>query len=71
MEIQNRYFSKSLLLSTFAIGIFLTTTMAISTTAHHAFGAEFDPNRPVLLTGRSRARRMGQPSHMDPHGNHQ
>ena len=51
MEIQKRCFSKSLLLSTFAIGIFLTTSMAISTTAHHAFGAEFDPNRPVLLTG--------------------
>jgi len=51
MEIQKRYFSKSLLLYTVAIGIFLTTTMAISTTAHHAFGAEFDPNRPVLLTG--------------------
>ena len=31
--------------------MFLTTSMAISTTAHHAFGAEFDPNRPVLLTG--------------------
>ena len=51
MEIQKRYFSKSLFLYTVAIGIFLTTTMAISTTAHHAFGAEFDPNRPVLLTG--------------------
>lgn len=51
MEIQKRCFSKSLLLYTVAIGVFLTTTMAISTTAHHAFGAEFDPNRPVLLTG--------------------
>lgn len=51
MEIQKQCFSKSLLLYTVAIGVFLTTTMAISTTAHHAFGAEFDPNRPVLLTG--------------------
>ena len=51
MEMQKRCFSKSLLLYTVAIGIFLITTMAISTTAHHAFGAEFDPNRPVLLTG--------------------
>jgi len=51
MEIQKRCFSKSLLLYTVAIGIFLITAMAISTTAHHAFGAEFDPNRPVLLTG--------------------
>lgn len=51
MEIQKRCFSKSLLLYTVAIGVFLITTMAISTTAHHAFGAEFDPNRPVLLTG--------------------
>ena len=51
MEIQKRCFLKSLLLYTVAIGIFLITTMAISTTAHHAFGAEFDPNRPVLLTG--------------------
>ena len=51
MEIQKRCFSKSLLLYTVAIGVFLITAMAISTTAHHAFGAEFDPNRPVLLTG--------------------
>ena len=34
-----------------AAGVLLLVTAAAPVLAHHAFGAEFDPNRPVLLRG--------------------
>lgn len=34
-----------------AIAIGGVLTAAVPSSAHHAFGAEFDPNRPVLLRG--------------------
>jgi len=33
------------------IGAFLVTLAAPSMSAHHSFAAEFDANKPVLLTG--------------------
>ena len=34
-----------------AIGVLVSGPATIPIVAHHAFGAEFDPNRPVLLKG--------------------
>ncbi len=34
-----------------AAGLLLATAATTPVIAHHAFGAEFDPNRPVLLRG--------------------
>jgi hypothetical protein len=39
-------------LSLAMIAISLTLSAAMPLLAHHAFGGEFDPNRPVLLKGR-------------------
>jgi hypothetical protein len=39
-------------LGTLLAGIAFVTATATPASAHHAFGGEFDPNRPVLLKGK-------------------
>ena len=39
-------------LGTLLAGIAFVTAAATPASAHHAFGGEFDPNRPVLLKGK-------------------
>ena len=51
MRSDRRYLSLASLRVVASVGILLTITLAATVSGHHAFGAEFDPNRPVLLRG--------------------
>ena len=49
-----------------AAGAALAFATAVPVVAHHAFGAEFDANRPVLLKGKVVKVELGEPARVDP-----
>src|SRR3989454_3666783 len=59
----------NLYLAVLAVALLLAASMPLI--AHHAFGSEFDPNRPVLLKGKGGEGRMGKSPHLDPRGSHE
>ena len=54
------------------LALVMTASSIVGTqvAAHHAFGAEFDPNRPPNTSRPGGKSRMGKPPRLDPYGTH-